>query len=121
MNTVKDRRQHRRYTAIENILALNTESFGKVVDMSLGGLRIKYLLRRGDPFHHDFDISLLNDTGEHYIDKLPCKVVSITDSRPICPPLNLFIREAGVAFTGLSVTQKNLLSHFIVYNSIASA
>ncbi len=121
MNTLKERRKHRRYEAQDNILALNTLSFGQVINMSMGGLRIKYLLRRDDPFDDTFDISLLNNSGDHYIDKLSCKVVNIIDSEPICPPLNLFIREAGVMFTDLTPAQKELLNHFVMHNSMPSA
>ena len=121
MNTLKERRKHRRFEAQDNILALNTLSFGQVLNMSMGGLRIKYLLRHDDPFHHTFEVSLLNNSGDQYIDKLACKVVNIIDSEPICPPLNLFIREAGVMFTDLTQAQKDLVDHFVMHNSAPSA
>ncbi|MEN8256644.1 MAG: PilZ domain-containing protein [Thermodesulfobacteriota bacterium] len=121
MDTLEERRKHKRFQAQDNVLALNALSFGQVINMSMGGLRIKYLLRRNDPFHKSFEISLLNNSADHYIDKLSCKVVNITDSGPICPPLNLFIREAGVMFLGLTPAQKDLLDHFLIYNSVPSA
>ena len=117
----QERRQHNRFQAHDNILALNTLSFGQVLNMSMGGLRIKYLLRIGDPFKESFHISLLNSTGDQYIDNVVCKVVSITDSAPICPPLNLFIREAGVQFACLTPTQKDFMRNFVLLNSTPSA
>lgn len=121
MNITKERRKHQRFDTLDNILALNTMSFGQVVNMSMGGLRIKYLLRRTDPFHYFFKISLLNNVGDQYIDNLPCKVVSFIDSEPISKPMNLYIREAGVMFTGLTPSQIDQLADFVLHNTLINA
>ncbi len=118
MDRAKERRKHQRFDSIENILALNTMSFGQIVNISMGGLRIKYLLHRNDPFQHFFNISLLNNGDNQYIDSLPCKVVSFIDSGPISLPMNLFIREAGVMFTDLTTPQINQLADFVLHNSL---
>ncbi len=120
MSLAKERRKHQRFEALDNVLALNNSSFGQVINMSMGGLRIKYLLRRNDPFLHSFAISLLNHAGDTYIDSLPCKVVSFHDSGPICPPMSLFIREAGVMFTDLTSSQSNLLADFLLDNTLVN-
>lgn len=122
MGTIKNRRRHHRFATIDNILPLNTMSFGQVINMRMGGLRIKYLLLRPDqPFQHSFEISILNNAGDKYIDKLSCKVVSFTDSAPISPAINLFTREAGVMFTDLTSSQKNQLADFVHHNTLANA
>jgi hypothetical protein len=118
MDVIQERRKHQRFDALDNILALNTLSFGQVINMSMGGLRIKYLLRRNEPFQYFFKISLLNNAGDEYIDNLPCQVVSFIDSDPICPPMNLFIREAGVKFYELTSQQIHQVADFVFHNSL---
>ncbi|MBU0680197.1 MAG: PilZ domain-containing protein [Proteobacteria bacterium] len=121
MNIAKERRKHQRFEALDNILAINTSSFGQVINVSMSGLRIKYLLRRNDPFHHAFDIALLNNTGDQYIDKLPCRVVSSIDFTPSIMPQNLFVREVGVMFDDLTSAQINQLADFVLHNTLVYA
>ncbi len=121
MKTVKERRQHHRFDALVNILAFNTMSFGQVINMSMGGLRIRYILRLDEPFRHSFEISILNNAGDQYIDGLSCKVASCTDYGPISPSLNLFTREVGVMFTNLTPSQKNKLADFLRHNTLTNA
>ncbi|MBU0680198.1 MAG: PilZ domain-containing protein [Proteobacteria bacterium] len=115
MDTNKERRQHHRFKSLDNIVALNNMNLGSVINMSMGGMRIKYLLRPGDSLKKSLKISLLNNEGDQYIDNLPCKVVSSTDSGPILPSTDLSTREVGVRFTNLSSSQLTKLSDFVVH------
>ncbi|MEN8256643.1 MAG: PilZ domain-containing protein [Thermodesulfobacteriota bacterium] len=118
MKIKKERRHHHRFDSLGNIIAINTMNLGQVINLSMGGLRIEYLLRPNDLFEHSFSISLLNNTGDRYIDNLPCKIVSFEDSEPIFPSINsinLFTREAGVMFDDLTSSQIKQLSYFVVH------
>jgi hypothetical protein len=121
MNPAKERRKHQRFEAVNNILAINSLSFGQVVNLSMGGLRIKYLLHRNDPFQQAFEIGLLNNVGDTYLEKLPCQVVSAIDSSLPDLPRNLFVREVGVMFTDLNSHQINMLAEFVLHNTLVMA
>ncbi len=121
MNTIKERRQDQRFEALDNILAINIQNFGQVINISMGGLRIKYLVRPNEPFEHSFKISLLNGAGDQCIKSLACKTISFNDFGPIAPSINLFTREARVMFTDLTTSQKNQLADFVLHNTLIMA
>ncbi len=121
MQTIKERRQHPRFDAVDNILAISIKNFGQVIDISMGGLRIKYLLRPNEPFDQSFTISLLNNAGNQCIKSLTCETISFHDTGPIAPSINLFTREARVMFTDLSGPQKNQLADFVLHNTLVMA
>jgi hypothetical protein len=121
VKTVKERRRHQRFAATDSILAVHSSNFGQVVNVSMGGLRLKYLLHRNDSFQNSFEIGLLSHDGLRYIDRLPCKVVSARDSPLSQATLDLFVLEVGVVFTHLSPRQTRQLHDFILHNSLAIA
>ncbi len=118
MTITKERRSHQRFVTPDNVLALSTWSYGQVVNISMSGMRIKYLLHRQDRFQDSFEVGLLNDSGDHYLAKLPCRVVSCLDTTPSSMPANLFIREAGVMFDSLSPSQARQLADFVMKNTL---
>ncbi len=113
----KDRRQYKRFKVKKNTMAFNTSTFGEVINISEGGLRVKCLLHCDDPFETDFQIGLLSSEGDYYLDNLPCKVVSIKDSSPLPSTRSTFVREAGIMFTELSADQHAKLSLFLKQNT----
>jgi hypothetical protein len=119
MDTNKERRQHHRFDSLDHIVALNSMNLGTVINMSMSGMRIKYLLRPRDSLKKSCKISLLNNEGDQYIDNLLCKVVSSTDSGATFPSTNLATREVGVTFTNLSSSQLTKLSDFVVHTLFA--
>ena len=115
METKEERREHHRFDSLSDIIAINSKNFGQVVNMSMTGLCVKYLLRPSDSFERSFKLSLLNKDGNRYIDNLPCNVVSLQDSDPISPSANLFTREARIVFDDLTSSQVKQLSDFVVH------
>lgn len=109
----KDRRQHQRFKVKKNTMAFNSTTFGEVINISEGGLRLKCLLHTDEPFATEFDIGLLSSEGDYYLDNLPCKVVSIKDSSPLQASRSTFMREAGIMFVNLTGDQQAKLSLFL--------
>ncbi len=117
----QDRRQHQRFKVKQNTLALSTSTFGEIINISAGGLRLKCLLHSDEPFATAFDIGLLANEGDYYLDNLPCKVVSIKDSSPLQASWSTFIREAGIMFVNLTGDQQAKLSLFLKQNTSTEA
>lgn len=117
----KERRQHARFNVKKNTMAFNSTTFGEIINISEGGLRMKCLLHSDDTFDHSFQVGLLSNTGDYYLDNLPCKVVSIKDSSPLRSSRSTFIREAGIMFIDLTADQKAKLALFLQQNTIPKA
>lgn len=115
--THKERRQSPRFTVKQNTMAFNDTTFGDIINISKGGLRMKFLLHRNDNFTPSFQIGLLSSTGDYYLDNLPCKVVSMKDSSPLLPSRSTYICEAGIMFHDLTADQQAKLSLFLKQNS----
>jgi hypothetical protein len=117
----KDLRVHKRFRAREGACAsfMNPEfspstRIGQVLDMSRGGIALKYLSNRegyekGQPILIElFNVSNpVLTTGE-----IPCRVVydvPLTDN----PPDSMNIRRCGMAFGRMSNLQSCHVDHFI--------
>ncbi len=114
----KERRNHPRFGVKKNTMAFNSTTFGDIVNISTGGLRMKFLLHRDDNFHPAFRIGLLSCKGDYYLDNLPCKVVQVKDSSPLRSSRSTFIREASIMFLNLSADQKAKLALFLKKNTL---
>ena len=97
-------------------MRVHTARFGQVVNMSLGGLCVKYILRPSEPFPNTLEIALLNKSANHFVEDLPCRVVSVHDASPFNPRLKLFTRTAGLQFLNLTTRQKKQLVSFMAAN-----
>jgi hypothetical protein len=105
----------------QNTMAFNTTTFGEVLDLSTGGLRMKCLLHGEDRFETSFRIGLLSSAGDYYLDNLPCKVISIKDSPPLRSSRSTFVREAGIMFMNLNADQRAKLALFLQKNRMIQA
>ncbi len=114
----QERRNYTRLDVRKNTMAFNATTFGEIINISEGGLRIKCLLHSDDNFETSFTVGLLSNTGNYFLDHLPCKVVSIKDSSPLRSSRSTFIREAGLMFLDLTADQKAKLALFLQQNTI---
>lgn len=117
IHTNPERRRYQRFSAAPDTIVLNSARFGQVINMSLGGLRVKYILRPTEAFPDAFEIAILNKAGNHFVEDLPCRVVSVHDASPFNPRLNLFTRTAGLEFINLTSRQGEQLVSFMAANS----
>lgn len=114
----RERRKYPRLDVKENTMAFNSTTFGDIINISQGGLRMKFLLHRDDNFQPSFQIGLLSCKGDYYLDDLPCKVVQLKDSSPLRSSRSTFIREASIMFLDLSADQEAKLAFFLEQNTI---
>lgn len=121
INAKEERRRHLRVMVKQNTMAFNSTTFGEVMDLSTGGLRMKCLLHGDDKFETSFRIGLLSSSGDYYLDNLPCKVISIKDSSPLRSSRSTFVREAGIMFMNLNADQQAKLSLFLQKNRMVQS
>ena len=113
----QERRKSPRFSVKQNTMAFNNTTFGEVVNISTGGLRMKFLLHRNDTFETSFQLGLLSSKGDYYLDNLPCKVIRMKDTSPLRSSRSTFIREAGIMFVDLNSDQQAKLSLFLQQNT----
>ena len=121
MEHLQERRQHPRFVPHEELMAFNQRNFGQVINISVGGLRYKSLLLKTEQAETPPHIALLNSSGGHYLDQLPCQIVQSVDSPPLLPSSNTIIRETSVKFVGLTPKQLESLNAFLIDNTKGAA
>ncbi len=114
-----ERRQHKRYQAKENLIVYDSEGFGQVENISMGGLRFRVLRSRDYILPPSFNIGLLCAEAKTYFDNLPCQLVSITPSTQLEQPARMTRSvQVGIKFIDLTMLQQKQLSSFITMNKL---
>lgn len=109
-----ERRKHRRFQTNDLVIAVSScdklLEFGKVKDISKGGLRIEYV---GDqkPTVTECDINIL--TNQLYISSLPCRIIWSRETENDSPFSYNKNWQCGVAFVELMKEQQELLDELV--------
>ncbi|OKY75541.1 MAG: hypothetical protein BM485_07335 [Desulfobulbaceae bacterium DB1] len=115
-----ERRKHKRYQLSDDILVFNETTFGQIINISQGGLAFRFLISKEiqqDPYFH---LGILNSSSGFYLENIPCKTVTSTDSAPIHPTGSTIVRRNGVQFGELSSEQRKKIEDFLAANIDAS-
>ncbi len=112
-NNLLERRKHKRYQVMKNVLVFNSSTFGQIINISKGGLSFRYLAQKDDPPLSVFEIGILNGDNGFYLDKLGCRTITVNDTPPIHPTSSTIIRRTGIQFTDLTPDQNKRLAHFL--------
>ena len=114
--TVAERRRYPRYKVIDVSVVVGERRLGHIMDMSLGGLSFSYIsLGRRDA--GPVDLGIVFGPDGHYLDKLPCRMISeavLSKEKPLSP---IVIHRRSLEFIDLSGEQKEKLSRFIKAHS----
>lgn len=113
--TVSDRRQHRRFKAINGIFAANSH-FGLIEDISMGGLSFRYVELRPWPLNSVKTGALFGE-DDLWIDDLPIKFISECIAEDSTTYKSTIIKKRSIQFGDLSPHQKKLLETFIWVNT----
>ncbi len=108
-----ERRKHKRYHLSDDILVFNELTFGQIINISKSGLAFRYLTTKDvvqDPY---FELGILNSSNGAYIENIPCKTITSTDSAPIHPAGQTIIRRNGVQFGQLTKEQLQKIEEFL--------
>jgi c-di-GMP-binding flagellar brake protein YcgR len=107
-----DRRRHPRYFTNEGVFVNAARSFGRIVDISLGGMKFHYLnWDKSTEMEGELDIYL---NGEDILSKLPFKVVPGRQEEESRPDNKVILKPCRVQFKNLNNAQKKKLEHFIL-------
>ena len=112
-----ERRKHKRYQLSDDILIFNETTFGQIINISKGGLAFRYLTNKDISQERLLELGILNSSSGFYLENIPCKTVTSTDSAPIHPTGSTIVRRNGVMFNDLSADQMEKLEIFLAENS----
>lgn len=111
-----ERRRHKRFQVNDLVIAVSTEvssQFGKIVNISRGGLRIRYVSDQ-KPTAGTSELNILTD--QFYISSVPCRIVWENEAENTSSFNNRTDWYCGLEFGDLSETQRlqleELMSHF---------
>ncbi len=117
-----ERRKHKRIEAREGAFAVLTSDsayrFGKIINLSHGGLALRYFSLNGQIMDSDEDFSecevdIFFGTNEFKLGKVPIKI--ICDYR-IAEDVSLSMRQKCLQFKSLTLDQAKKLEYFIWHN-----
>lgn len=108
-----ERRQHKRYQLSDDFLVFNELTFGQIINLSKSGLAFRYLTTKGVAQDLYFELGILNSSNGSYLENIPCKTITSTDSAPIHPAGQTIIRRNGVQFGQLTKEQQKKIEEFL--------
>ena len=112
-----ERRKHQRFHLSDDILVFNETTFGQIINISKGGLAFRFLTSKDINQDSFFELGILNSASGFYLENIPCKTVTSTDSAPIHPTGSTIIRRNGVQFGDLSLDQLQKIEEFLAESS----
>ncbi|MCB2181181.1 MAG: PilZ domain-containing protein [Desulfobulbaceae bacterium] len=118
---LEERRKHKRYQLSDDILVFNETTFGQIINISKGGLAFRYLTNKEITQDMLLELGILNSSNGFYLENIPCKTVTSTDSAPIHPTGSTIVRRNGVMFDNLTPEQIEKLETFLAENSAETA
>lgn len=111
-----ERRRHQRFRVTSDALAFLGKEPGAILDISLGGMSIRYAVFDQEPLAaSSLDIFIANPS--FYLPALPVQLVSEVQSLPHSLFSSLRLKRLGVKFGQLSADQQALLQSFIAGNT----
>lgn len=113
-----ERRKHPRYKLSDDILVFNETTFGQIINFSKGGLAFRYLTSKDIVQGTFVALGILNSASGFYMENIPCKTVSTSDSTPIHPTGSTIVRQNGVQFENLTNEQILQIESFLEKNKV---
>ncbi len=114
-----DRRDHQRYFTKDGTFVNAARSFGRIVDISLGGMKFHYLnWDKSTEMEGELDIYL---NGEDIMTKVPFKVLPDDQEGATKSAQNVILKQCRIQFKKLNSTQQTELQHFILHQTAGSA
>ncbi len=114
---IVERRKFQRFHLSDDILVFNETTFGQIINISKGGLAFRFLTSRDIVQDSFFELGILNSSSGFYLENIPCKTITSTDSAPIHPTGSTIIRRNGVQFGELSIEQQQKIEEFLAESS----
>ncbi|MCJ7600867.1 MAG: PilZ domain-containing protein [Desulfobulbaceae bacterium] len=112
-----ERRKFERYLLPDDILVFNETTFGQIINISKGGLAFRFLTSKDFAQNSSFELGILNSSSGFYLENIPCKTITSTDSAPIHPTGSTIIRRNGVQFGELNIEQQQKIEEFLAESS----
>ena len=110
-----ERRRHKRLRAKEGTLAVLGSpriTIGKIVDVSMGGLAVRYVAEEALS-KESCRIDILMADGLSHLYGLPCETVYDIEAKTTVPLTSMVERRRGLKFGKLTPSQKLHLEDFI--------
>lgn len=104
-------RQDKRYRTNSGLIAFNSISFGRVLNLSKSGMAMHYLAQRHSETHYLTEINLIHSQQGFLLNAIPCQTVYIKD-RPIAGEQSV-IRQIGIEFLDLSPEQEEAIAFIL--------
>ncbi|MFZ5759195.1 MAG: PilZ domain-containing protein [Thermodesulfobacteriota bacterium] len=108
-----ERRKHRRYPMPDEILVFNETTFGQIINISRGGIAFRFLTNKDIQQDSTFELGILNSADGFYLENIPCRTVTSTDSAPIHPTGSTIVRRNGAQFGDLTSDQQQKIDAFL--------
>jgi len=115
-----ERRKHERHQLSDDILVFNETTFGQIINISKGGLAFRFLTSKDISQNPYFELGILNSSNGFYLENIPCKTITSTDSAPIHPTGSTIVRRNGVQFGELNSEQLRKIEEFLSESSAES-
>ena len=113
---ILDRRKHKRFHAKEptyvKLLAASQEDVGQLLDISKGGLSLRYFVKEEKPQDYS-DLGLFSSGGNLIIDEVPFRKIVDTELVNNIPFSTITFRRYGVQFENLTPDQTAKLDYFL--------
>lgn len=120
-DTSIERRIHKRFQLSDDILVFNETTFGQIINISKGGLAFRFLTSKEISQESFFELGILNSSSGLFLENIPCKTITSTDSAPIYPTGSTIVRRNGVMFTDLNKEQLLKIETFLAENMVETS
>ena len=115
---VSERRRHKRFCVRKGALAFLGSTPGTIVDISRGGMSIKYVVLEKRTDSH-LKINIFSPEQDFFLADIPASVVSEIDCPANMPFSAVQTKRIGVKFGELSSEQEASLEQYLLHNTIA--
>lgn len=118
MKVAKERRKDPRYRTSEGAFVNAASNFGKIVNVSMGGLCFQYINWHEDTQETgELDIYL---NGQDMLNSIPFQILPAPSAKQQAEG-QFLLKECRVKFDNLSQIQKTKLEHFILQSQAGDA
>lgn len=116
---IEERRENKRYYTNEGTFVNASKNFGRIVDISLGGMKFHYLnWVANTDLEGKLDIYL---NGEDILTDVHFVVLPDATTPKVKRTNKVTLKQCRVQFTQLNNTQKSKLEHFILHQTSGTA
>lgn len=105
-----DKRKHRRYPISDDTVILCSATIGSVIDISEGGLAIKYFKPKS--LSEEANALVFSGEKDFLVSELPLKIVRREEVQ-FSPLTNVHTQTVGVEFNNPDASQKDQIRQFI--------